>query len=91
MLKTNYFYTNSGNVSGFTDEEREVSLLDPTKPNSKSNPYIIGNANQMYMLLRGLSIYDPAQIAPTMVSMKSAVDKGVKNFNEFVEKNTGLR
>ena len=35
--------------------------------------------------------YDPAQIAPTMASMKSAVDKGVKNFNEFVKQNTGLR
>ncbi len=38
-------------VSEFTGEEMEVSLLDPTQPNSESNPYIIENANQMYCLM----------------------------------------
>ncbi len=34
---------------------------------------------------------DPSQINTQIASVKSAVDKGVKNMNKFIEDNTGLR
>ncbi len=43
-----------GAVSEYTADEKEVSLLDPSNANSQSNPYIIENANQMYVLMCGL-------------------------------------
>jgi len=38
-------------VSEFAGTVAEVSLLDPTKENSESNPYVIENAGQMYALM----------------------------------------
>ena len=35
--------------------------------------------------------YDPQQVQQRIASIKTAVDKGVKNLNEFIDKNTGLR
>ena len=52
-------------VSVFTGEEKELSLLDNTQPNSRSNPFIIENANQMFSLMRGISTYNGETIDTT--------------------------
>ncbi|MBE6810501.1 MAG: hypothetical protein E7521_05550 [Ruminococcaceae bacterium] len=49
-------------ASEYTKDERELSLLDSTQPNSKSNPYIIANANQMYSLMCGNATYNNERI-----------------------------
>ena len=38
-----------------TNESQPFVLLDPSKPNSESNPYLVETAAQMYMLLRGVA------------------------------------
>lgn len=44
-----------GIASEYTTDQKEVSLLNPSQPNSQNNPYIIENANQLYVLMQGLS------------------------------------
>lgn len=47
-----------GTASVFTGKIVEVTLLDTSAPNSKSNPYIIENAGQMFALSRGECTYN---------------------------------
>lgn len=91
--------SNYDSAGTFISEEAETFFYQVTSLDYDNwNPYFTycsytqALAGFDYMdTIYGVMGYDPAQIAPKMASMKSAVDKGVKNFNEFVEKNTGLR
>ena len=67
-----------GKVEVFTAESRALELLDPSKPNSEENPYIIATANQMYNFMVGNSTIDGAQMDTTGKYFKVA--DGVKAF-----------
>ena len=54
-----------GTISVFEKEEKELTLLDPSQPNSESNPYIISSANQMYNFMVGNSTFGGVQIDTT--------------------------
>lgn len=91
--------SNYDSASTFMDAEAETFFYKVTSLDYENwNPYFTycayteSLAGFDYMdTIYAVMGYDPAQIAPTMASMKGAVDKGVKNFNEFVKQNTGLR
>ncbi len=65
-------------ISEFTDEEKALSLLDSTKANSESNPYIIESANQMYNFMVGNSTIDGVAMDSTGKYFKVA--DGIKAF-----------
>lgn len=91
--------SNYDSASTFMSEEAETFFYNVTSLDYDNwNPYFtycsfteeLAGFNYMDTIYAVMG-YDPAQIAPKMDSMKSAIDRGVKNFNDFVEKNTGLR
>ena len=91
--------SNYDSASTFISEEAETLFYKVTSLDYEIyNPYFtycaytqaLAGFNYMDTIYAVMG-YDPAQIGPKMASIKSAIDKGVSNFNEFVEKNTGLR
>ena len=73
------------NASILTGTDNELSLLDATQPNSRSNPFIIENANQMHALMRGLSTNNGEKIDTTGKYFKVA--DSIDAFNDEERKN----
>lgn len=67
-----------GKIDMFTGDQKAIELLDKSKPNSESNPYIISSANQMYNFMVGNSTVDGVQIDSTDKYFKVA--DGIKAF-----------